>query len=115
MNRATPAIIVLLVLILVVLLALLAVSAYDLSRESDCCSEIEEMAKTTRCVRAAATARMWRNAVDRLWAEEFGGHAPDCDEFQSVVDNLSEAADRCRQVCDILDCPSKSLTPERCR
>jgi hypothetical protein len=107
MNKATPAIMVLLGLLIAVL--------YDRRRVADCCSEIEEMAKTTRCVRAAATAWMWRNEVNRLWLDERSGHQPDCDEFNSAVDNLSEAADRCRQVCNVLDCPSKALSPRRCR
>jgi len=107
MNKATLAI--------PVLLALLAVSGCCRQIVADCCSDIKEIAQSTKCVRAAATAWMWRNEVNRLWTEEFSGREPDCDEFKKTVENLSASADRCRAVCDVLDCPSKSLTPNRCR
>lgn len=115
MNRATSAILVLLVLLIVIQLALLGVSVYDRLREADCCSHIEASIQTTKCVLAASTARYWRNEANRLWNEELAGNQPDCDEFNSVVDNLSDAADRCREVCALLDCPSKALSPGRCR
>jgi hypothetical protein len=98
-----------------VLLALLAVSGCYRQIDANSCSEIKEIAKTTKCVVAAGTAWGWRNQVDILWFQERLGLKPDCDEWKTAVDQLSAAADRCREVCDVLDCPSKSLTPERCR
>ena len=92
MNRVTSAIVVLLALLTVVLLAILAVSIYDLQR-ADCCSEMEGIAESTKCVRAAATAWHWRNEVNRLWHDELDGKQPDCDEFNWAVDNLSDAAE----------------------
>lgn len=91
------------------------------SQNQCCCSnEISDFLEKdlpVGCELKKTTAKTARIAVDALWYLEREGFEIDCDIWDKAVENLDEAADNCRLICQEFYnlCPSKSFTPERCR
>ena len=81
---------------------------------SDSSCGTDGTAEGPRCDRASTTAWNWRNSVNFYWQQEASGNPIACEEFRRAVDNLSESAGSCRELCGFLECPSKSDLSQRC-